>query len=158
MDKLLLERRTKMLHEDLMGIPLKLIVENLEKEFHVNSDALYRDWHRRQKWIPQVVQLDDPTLLHKFLEGAKSVLPKAWFLLQDTENDFVKLGVLKLIKDTNIQVLEILQSVGAVEKKPVELNLFSVGGFEADPEIKKALLEEAERQRKQQNEQPPTTA
>jgi hypothetical protein len=158
-DKNLLERRTRMLQEHLMGVPLKLIVQNLEEEFGVKAHRLYVDWGRRQKWIPQVVQLDDPTLLHKFLEGAKSVLPKAWFLLQDTENDFVKLGVLKLIKDTNIQVLEILQSVGAIEKKPAELNLFSVGlGFEADPELKRALLEEAERQRKQQNEQPPTTA
>jgi hypothetical protein len=148
-----------MLQQHLMGIPLKLIVENLEQEFHANSNVLYRDWHRRQKWIPQVVQLDDPTLLHMFLEGAKSVLPKTWLLLQETKNPFVKLGALKLIKDTNLEVLEILQSVGAVEKKPAELNLFSVGlGFEADPELKKALLEEAERQRKQQNEQPPTTA
>jgi hypothetical protein len=147
-----------MLQEDLMGIPLKLIVENLEQEFKVNSDVLYRDWHRRQKWIPQVVQLDDPTLLHKFLEGAKSVLPKAWLILQKTKNPFAQVQALKLIKDTNLEVLEVLQSVGAVEKKPAEVNLFSVGlGFEADPELKRALLEEAERQRKQQNEQPPTT-
>ena len=96
------------------------------------------------------MQLDDPTLLPCFLEGARSVLPKAWLLLQDTENDFVKLGALKLIKDTNIQVLEILQSIGVVEKKPEQVNLLSLNlGFEADPDLKKALLEEAERQRKE---------
>jgi hypothetical protein len=60
------------------------------------------------------------------------------------------LRALKLIEDTNIQVLEILQSVGVVEKKPEEVNLLSLNlGFEADPELKKALLEEAERQRKE---------
>ena len=150
MDRQLLERRTKMLQQHLMGIPLKLIVENLEKEFDATSKNLYHDWERRRHWIPQVVQLDDPTLLHGFLEGARSVLPKAWLLLQDTENDFVKLGVLKLIKDTNIQVLEILQTVGVVEKKPEQVNLLSLNlGFEADPDLKKALLEEAERQRKE---------
>jgi hypothetical protein len=158
-DKQLLERRTKMLQQHLMGIPLKLIVENLEKEFGASAKNLYHDWERRQKWIPQVVQLDDPTLLHGFLEGAKSVLPKAWLLVQDTENDFVKLGALKLIKDTNIQVLEILQSVGAVEKKPEQLNLLSLNlGFEADPDLKKALMEEAERQRKERDQQPPVPA
>jgi hypothetical protein len=149
-DKQLLERRTKMLQQHLMGIPLKLIVENLEKELGATAKNLYHDWERRRQWIPQVVQLDDPTLLHGFLEGARSVLPKAWLLLQDTENDFVKLGALKLIKDTNIQVLEILQSVGVVEKKPEQVNLLSLNlGFEADPDLKKALLEEAERQRKE---------
>ena len=139
-----------MLQQHLMGIPLKLIVENLEKEFRATAKNLYHDWERRRQWIPQVVQLDDPTLLHGFLEGARSVLPKAWLLLQDTENDFVKLGALKLIKDTNIQVLEILQSIGAVEKKPDQLNLLSLNlGFEADPELKRILMEEAERQKRE---------
>ena len=150
MDKQLLERRTKMLQQHLMGIPLKLIVENLEREFGATAKNLYHDWERRRQWIPQVVQLDDPTLLHSFLEGARSVLPKAWLLLQDTENDFVKLGALKLIKDTNLEVLEILQSVGAVEKKPQQVNLLSLNlGFEADPDLKRILLEEAERQKQE---------
>jgi hypothetical protein len=149
-DKNLLERRTKMLQQHLMGVPLKLIVENLEEEFGAKAHRLYVDWGRRRKWIPQVVQLDDPTLLHMFLEGAKSVLPKTWLLLQETKNPLVKLGALKLIKDTNIQVLEILQSVGIVEKKPEQVNLLSLNlGFEADPDLKKALLEEAERQKRE---------
>jgi hypothetical protein len=149
-DKQLLERRTKMLQQHLMGIPLKLIVENLEKESVATAKNLYHDWERRRQWIPQVVQLDDPTLLHGFLEGARSVLPKAWLLLQDTENDFVKLGALKLIKDTNLEVLEILQSVGAVEKKPQQVNLLSLNlGFEADPDLKRILMEEAERQKRE---------
>jgi hypothetical protein len=150
MDKQLLERRTKMLQQHLMGIPLKLIVENLEKESGATAKNLYHDWERRRQWIPQVVQLDDPTLLHSFLEGARSVLPKAWLLLQDTDNDFVKLGALKLIKDTNLEVLEILQSVGAVEKKPQQVNLLSLNlGFEADPDLKRILMEEAERQKRE---------
>jgi len=149
-DKDLLERRTKMLQQHLMGISLKLIIENLQGEFAVNADSLYRDWNRRDKWIPQVVQLNDPTLLHKCVEGARSTLPKTWLLLQNTDNDFVKLGALKLIKDTNLEILEILQSVGVVEKKPQQVNLLSLNlGFEADPDLKKALLEEAERQRKE---------
>lgn len=150
MDKQLLERRTKMLQQHLMGIPLKLIVENLGKESGATAKNLYHDWERRRHWIPQVVQLDDPTLLHSFLEGARSVLPKAWLLLQDTDNDFVKLGALKLIKDTNLEVLEILQSVGAVEKKPQQVNLLSLNlGFEADPDLKRILMEEAERQKRE---------
>ena len=58
-----------MLQQHLMGIPLKLIVENLEKEFEATAKNLYHDWERRRQWIPQVVQLDDPTLLHGFVEG-----------------------------------------------------------------------------------------
>jgi hypothetical protein len=121
-DKALLDRRTEMLQQDAKGIPLKLIVQDLSPKYNRSEKQMYSDWERRKKWIPQIVQLNDPTLVHKFLEGARSVLPKAWLLLQDTENDFVKLGALKLIKDTNIQVLEILQSIGAVEKKPIQVD------------------------------------
>jgi len=154
-NRALLERRTKMLRLSLTGVPLRLVIDSLSKEYDVKEKLLYNDWERRNIWIPQVVQLNDPTLLHKLLEGAKAVLPKAWLLLEDSENEFVKLGALKLIKDTNLEVLEILQSIGAIEKKPSELNVLSVGlGFEADPELKKILLEEAERQRKERDQQP----
>jgi hypothetical protein len=122
-DKALLERRTELLQQHAKGIPLKLSVQDLSGKYNRSEKQMYSDWERRKKWIPQIVQLNDPTLLHVSIEGAKSVLPKAWLLLQDTANDFVKLGALRLIKDTNIQILEILQSVGAVEKKPEQLKL-----------------------------------
>jgi hypothetical protein len=105
-----------MLQQDLLGIPLRVNVASLKEEFDANEMQLYHDWEHRNKWIPQIVQLDDPTLLHKFLEGAKSILPKTWLLFQDTDNPFVKLGALKLIKDTNLGVLDVLQSLGKIAK------------------------------------------
>ena len=155
----LLERRTEMFRLQLIGAPLRDVVKTVSEKFQVDADSLYRDWSRREQWIPQIVQLTDPTLLHSFLEGARSVLPKAWLLAQDSKNPFVRLGALKLIKDTNLQVLDVLQSVGVIEKKPGQLNLLSLNlGFEADPDLKKVLMEEAERQRKERGQQPPVAA
>jgi len=111
-----------MLQLSLTGVPLKYVIDSLSQKYKVEEKLLYNDWGHRNNWIPQVVQLNDPTLLHKLLEGARSVLPKAWLLHQEAENDFVKLGALKLIKDTNLQVLEILQSIGVVEKKPIQVD------------------------------------
>jgi hypothetical protein len=155
LDKKILERRTQMLRLSLMGIPLDMIIEKLLADYGGEEKRLYTDWERRRQWIPHIVQLEDPTLLHKFLEGARIVLPKAWLLAEDSKNGFVKLGALKLIKDTNLEILKILQSVGAVEKKPTQVNVMAIEGFEADPELKRALVEEAERQRKQHDEQQP---
>ena len=149
-----MDRRTEMLQQHLMGLPLKLIVGNLEGKYNTRAKQLYRDWERRDKWIPQVVRLNDPTLLHQLVEGAREVLPTLNLLVRETENDFVKLGALKAIKDTYLDLLKILQSIGVVEEKPAQVNLLSLNvGFEGDPELKKALIEEAERQRKE-HEQP----
>ena len=149
-----MERRTKMLEEHLLGIPLKDIVEDLQSKYKASPDQLYRDWERRNKWIPQIVRLNDPTLLHQLVEGAREVLPALNLLAQNGENDFVKLGALKAIKETYLDLLKILQSIGVVEEKPAQVNLLSLNvGFEGDPELKKALIEEAERQRKE-HEQP----
>jgi hypothetical protein len=161
MNKLLLERRTEMLRQSLTGASLKLIVEVLKDKFGVSEKRLYADWERRGKWISQIVQLQDPTLLHQFLEGARQVLPRAWQIALNADDDFAKLRALTLIKDTNLSMLKILQSIGVVEQAPVRVDQGVLAirgqwwhqGFEADPDLKKALVEEAERQRRERNQQ-----
>jgi hypothetical protein len=157
-----------MLHKHLLGAQLKAIVENLHEKYGTKEKQLYTDWERRGKWIPQIVQLNDPTLLHLHSQGILDLIPQLFLIAEGKTDDGEKylyrardrLEAFKEIKDIRFRILEILQTVGVIEKKPTQLNLVSVGlGFEADPELKRALLEEAERQRKQQNEQPgPATA
>lgn len=167
MDKALLERRTDMLHKHLMGAPLKAIVESLSEKYSTKPMQLYCDWERRHKWMPQIVQLDDPTLLHEHLQGVLDVIPKLWVIAEGKTDDNAKylyrardrLEAFKEIKDIRFRILEILQSIGAIEKKAEQLNLLSLNfGFEADPELKKVLIEEAERQRKERGQQPPSSA
>jgi hypothetical protein len=56
-----------MLREHLMGLPLKLIVENLEAKYNTKAKQLYHDWERRNKWIPHIVRLNDPKLIHQLV-------------------------------------------------------------------------------------------
>jgi hypothetical protein len=161
MNKKLLERRTEMLRQSLTGAPLRLIIEGLKDKYGVNEKLLYADWERRGKWVSQIVQLKDPTLLHQFLEGARQVLPRAWQIALNADDDFAKLRALTLIKDTNLSLLKILQSIGIIEQTPVRVDqrvLMIRGqwwraGSEANPDSKKALVEEAERQQREQNQQ-----
>jgi hypothetical protein len=159
-NKMLLERRTEMLRQSLTGAPLRLIIEGLKDKYGVNEKRLYADWERRGKWVSQIVQLQDPTLLHQFLEGARQVLPRAWQIALNADDDFAKLRALTLIKDTNLSMLKILQSIGIIEQKPVQVDQRVLAikgqwwhaGFEADPDLKRALMEEAERQRREHDE------
>jgi hypothetical protein len=150
-----------MLRQSLTGAPLKLIIEALKDKYGVSEKRLYADWERRSKWIPQIVQLQDHTLLHTFLEGARQVLPRAWQIALNADDDFAKLRALTLIKDTNLSMLKILQSIGVIEQKPVQVDQRALAirgqwwhaGFEADPDLKRALVEEATRQRRERDQQ-----
>lgn len=116
-----MNRRTEMLRQHLKGIPLKLILEDLSQKYNAKETKLRRDWDRRQKWIPQIIQLDDPTLLHRCLEGAREIIFDAWRLAKNSDNEFVQLGALKLIKDTNLALLERLESAGVIQRAPVQV-------------------------------------
>jgi hypothetical protein len=156
-----------MLHKHLMGAPLKAIVESISEKYGTKEKQLYCDWERRRKWIPQIVQLDNPALLHEHLQGVLDEIPKLWVIAEGKTEDGNKylyrardrLEAFREIKDIRFRVLEILQSVGAVEKKPEQVNMLSLNvGFEADPDLKRILVEEAERQRKERDQQPPVPA
>jgi hypothetical protein len=147
-----------------MGAPLKAIVANLSEKYDATEKQLYTDWERRRKWIPQIVQLNDPALLHEHMQGILDEIPQLWLIAAGKTDDEKKylyrtrdrLEAFKEIKDIRFRVLEILQTIGVIEKKPQQVNLLSLNiGFEADPDLKKALLEEAERQKKE-HEQPKT--
>ena len=130
MDKALLERRTDMLHKHLMGAPLKAIVESLSEKYGVKEKQLYTDWERRRKWLPQIVQLDNPALLHEHLQGVLDEIPRLWLIAEGKTEDEKKylyrprdrLEAFREIKDIRFRVLEILQSVGVVEKKPIQVD------------------------------------
>jgi hypothetical protein len=89
------------------------------------------------------------------------VLPRAWQIALNADDDFAKLRALTLIKDTNLSMLKILQSIGVVEQKPVQVDQRVLAirgqwwhaGFEADPDLKRALVEEAERQQRERDQQ-----
>jgi hypothetical protein len=64
-------------------------------------------------------------------------------------------------EDTNLSMLKILQSTGLIELKPIRVNQRVLAvrghwwhvGFEADPDLKRILVEEAERQQREQDQQ-----
>jgi hypothetical protein len=130
LDHALLERRTDMLHKHLMGAPLKAIVESISQKYGTKEKQLYCDWERRHKWMPQIVQLDDPTLLHEHLQGILDEIPHLWLIAEGKTDDGQKylhrardrLEAFREIKDIRFRVLEVLQSVGAIEKKPIQVD------------------------------------
>jgi hypothetical protein len=105
-----------------MGVPLKVLIDSLLKEFGGNEKQLYADWERRDKWIPQIVQLDDETLVHQLIRGAQDILAKVWLTAETSKNSFARLRALTLIKDTNLDLLKTLQSIGLIAQRPIQVD------------------------------------
>ena len=105
------------------GVPLRTIIEDFIKEFEISEQALYKDWRQRNKWARDIAQIKDPALLDELIQGLKQIIPNAWYEYKTNPNPSVKLGALKLAQQTYVVLVEILQSMGIVEKIPEEMHI-----------------------------------
>jgi hypothetical protein len=149
-----------MLRQHIMGVSLKHIVEALKEEYGAKEHALYQDWERRDQWIAQILQLSDPTLLHRLIEGMRLVIPKAWVIVETSENPFARLRALQLIKETNLDLIKALQSIGFIAQRPIQVDerlvvikgrwwepdRRSEAGQKLQEDVKQAIHEEAVRE------------
>jgi len=107
------------------GVLLKNIIPDFHKKYGVSETALYIDWSKRKQWIRDVVRLQDPTLIDEMLEGLKQVLPRAWFMHTTSANESIRIAALKLAKDTYIDIIELLQSLGIIIKVPDQIEVIA---------------------------------
>jgi hypothetical protein len=99
------------------GIPLKAIVKDFVREYGVSPQALYEDWRNRMEWADEVARVGDPTLIDEMVEGLRQVIPNAWYEYKTSPNPSVKLGALKLVKETYLNLIEVVQSLGSTHQK-----------------------------------------
>ena len=109
-------RRLRMLTLKSQGAKLGTIINDFTEEYEVSKQALYKDWNKREQWASDVCELDEPALLTELVHGLRQVIPNAWYEYKTNPNPSVKLGALKLAKETYLDILEVLQSVGRIEK------------------------------------------
>jgi hypothetical protein len=98
------------------GIPFNQIVGDLATKYEVKPDTIYQDWHRRERWINYVTQLDDPTVINELLQGLRQIIPNAWYEYKQADNTNAKIGALRVLRETYLSIIEVLQSMGKVER------------------------------------------
>lgn len=123
MNETLLTRRTEMLDLISKGTPLQDTIAELASKYQVPAKGLYNDWGRRGKWLKQIVRLQDPTLIEQLLRGLQQVIPSAWIQYATGDNSNAKIGALRLIKETYLDLIQTLQSLGIAVKMPEKVNL-----------------------------------
>ena len=108
----LVERREEMVKLRSQGVPLRQIVLKFKTKYKMTEQQLYRDWDNREKWIHDVVRLKDPSVIDEMVQGLKDIVPKSLQIYESTKNDSIKIASLKLVKETYIDITDLLQGLG----------------------------------------------
>lgn len=155
----LFRRRQRMLRLLAIGNGLKVVVETISKEFDIPKKTVYSDYYNMADWahvlqqdkqlsslVRERLDLLNRELLSLMLEidatGDKKASVKERFLKVNAA-----IAALKVIQEQ----IKLGQNLGLIERKPEEVITYGSIGmpFACDPEIKKALVAETERQAQQ---------
>jgi hypothetical protein len=124
-------RRRELCALKFRGVPLDSIAKRLGEKYNIKSKYINRDWYNRKEWIGEVfdVDLSDPEfLILDILSEQKEIKDELWKMERDTNNENIALGALKQIKDVGSELLNMLQSIGVIEKVAQKHELTGEGG------------------------------
>ena len=158
----LLSRREKLLQYMVKGISIKdaareitkNITDPLEREQQIY--AVKRDWSRRNEWLNSLVRYLDETFLAELVAGMKEAMAKAWIEYYRGDNSAARIGTLRTIILGNYRTGALLIEAGVIKPAVHRIEAtvdFPGTPFDCDPEMRRALLEEAERQRQEKERQ-----
>lgn len=119
------------------GAKITKIVEDFSTEYGVSESALWKDWKKRRQWVRDVARLDDPSLIDEMLQGLLQILPNAWYEYKTNPNPSVKVAALKIARDTYLDIIEILQSLGMAVKVAEKMEIVApwLNKFNLQPNI-----------------------
>lgn len=156
MKKELLERRETMLRYMVKGLPLKTVIDKMTEDIESTIDkfkkqnTLRRDWANRNKWIDNIIRINDPSFLNELIAGMDEAMKQCWVEFADADNSNAKVGALRTIILGKTRVALLLMKAGVIKEAPKKIeSTMTIAGtpFECDPEFRKLLVAESERQR-----------
>jgi len=84
------------------GLALNEVVRDLAAEYGVTRTALYIDWAKRDKWIPIIMDLDDPEkVFYDIAVAHKEIYRMAVKEYLTGDNSSARIGALRLLRDLN---------------------------------------------------------
>lgn len=146
MNRNLLARRIEVVKRMVRGFSVHAVAEDLIKHNplfqNLSISAIVTDWTRRKTWLHLVIRPDDDTILDETIGSIREASAAAWMEYAKAPNSNAKVGALRTILEAKGKLIDIMQSIGAVTKAPIEIK--AVGP--SDEDIWGSLTEEERRQ------------
>jgi hypothetical protein len=107
----LFERRREMVKNHNMGLPLADSVQHLASKYGNATTTLYADWRKRRTWLKVLLAIDDPETFWLDLIATHRDIKRLATLeyLKGGDNGNVKIGALRLIRDLNLDMADLLE-------------------------------------------------
>jgi len=113
MNRRIAERRLEMLDMAFSGIRCSEWVPTLAEKYEVSESAIWNDWSRRARWMPQLVQMDESALKMSELIGRlERALTRAYGLMLTTTNEPVRIGASRTVGSLSKTLFEIGSAAG----------------------------------------------
>ena len=154
----LLHRREELLRQMVKGNSLKSTAEEMTKDIQDLCErekailVIRRDWGNRKRWMANVVRLTEGSFLVELIAGMDEAMRCCWSEYAKGRNVSAKVGALRTIIMGKTRVGLLLMKAGVIQQAPQQTeSTMTITGipFDVDPELRKAILEEAERQRRE---------
>ena len=153
----LLNRRETLLKYMVKGSKLQVVAEEMTKDIsdlverEKQIAVIRRDWGNRKHWLVNVVRLKDESFLAELIAGMNEAMKHCWIEgLREKNNASVRVAALRSIIMGESRVGLLLMKAGVIQVAPqqIESNVTIAGTpFDVDPEFRRLLLAESERQR-----------
>lgn len=123
-DEIMKQRRRETATMIYRGLPKQTVWKEIADRYDVSPETVRVDWSKRDEWMPHLFNMDSPgKMVLDIVNNHKEVMDRLWEMSRDTENENIELGTLKEIRKVNQDVLDMLQSVGAVHQVAEELHI-----------------------------------
>ena len=125
-----LEIRRELFSNVVKGASITDACENIIKDYkkrgiHVTFNSLYRDWNRRDKWLPLLAKLEDEQeLVIGLMLELREARVEGWRLyrqVMESNNENAAVGVLKMINESIHNQVKLLQSLGKMHRAPTSI-------------------------------------
>lgn len=112
------KRRKTLLRLRWRGLSLKEIYDLIGEKYNMKFSSLRHDWYTRNEWLSELFDIelhDKEKIVIDILSEEKEIKANLWNLLDEDIQDSVRLGTLKILREMNKEVIELLKSIGFID-------------------------------------------
>lgn len=118
----ILERRLSCLDMAFSGLRCSKWVPTVATNYGVSESTIWSDWSRRDKWLPQITQLEKASFkISELISRLERATAKAYGLMLTTSNESVKIGAARTVGSLSKILFDIGSQAGVYPSITKEL-------------------------------------
>lgn len=95
------------------------VTSKLADKYDCAEGTVRNDWSRKSEWMREVWEVDDAeAVLDEALAGKRRIIQELWKVYRNADSSNAGIGALRTLDDVYDSLIDMMQSIGEVEKAP----------------------------------------